>query len=381
MADVLRDRIGKAAFAFRGYNITNLGRSDELLQHPAYGSIVRRYLEEASQIYADVLHKPADLVERVRARRDTDLQSYGEAIALIVAMELAQIELLREFHGIDYTRARLAFGYSLGELAALSCAGVISMAEVLTPPLAMSSDCAALAEGVTLGVVFSRGPALKLDDIYRLCLRINQAGRGVIGVSTVLSPNSVLVLGQDDTVQRFGEMMHETLHPRVHLRINSNRWPPLHTPIMWQRCIPDRAVNLMHTMAGGLTAPCPPIVSLVTGKASYNDYNMRELMHRWVDHPQRLWEAVYETLAAGVELVFHVGPDPNIVPATFKRISDNVRLQIAGRSLGSWGLRAVSGMVRRQWLSAVLPSRTALLRAPQVQHIVVEDWLLDQPIN
>ena len=33
----------EAAFAFRGYNVTNLGRTPELLEHPAYGPIVEKH--------------------------------------------------------------------------------------------------------------------------------------------------------------------------------------------------------------------------------------------------------------------------------------------------------------------------------------------------
>ena len=55
----------------------------------------------------------------------------------------------------------------------------------------------------------------------------------------------------------------------------------------------------MHTMPGGFTKPNPPVFSLVTGKASYNEYNAREILIEWIDHPQRLWDAVYETLASG----------------------------------------------------------------------------------
>ena len=54
--------------------------------------------------------------------------------------------------------------------------------------------------------------------------------------------------------------------------------------------------------------------------------------------------------------------------------------QVSGRSLGSLGLRAASAMVSRQWLGALLPKRTALLRAPKVRHIILEDWLLEQPV-
>jgi [acyl-carrier-protein] S-malonyltransferase len=119
-------------------------------------------------------------------------------------------------------------------------------------------------------------------------------------------------------------------------------------------------------------------LSLVTGKLSYNDFNARDILCRWIDHPQRLWDAVYETLALGVQVVIHVGPDPNLIPATFQRLSDNVKAQLSGRSLNSLGLRAMSHAVKRPWLTALLPSRTALLRAPHVEHVILEDWLLAQ---
>jgi [acyl-carrier-protein] S-malonyltransferase len=41
------------------------------------------------------------------------------------------------------------------------------------------------------------------------------------------------------------------------------------------------------------------------------------------------------------------------------------------------GMRAAAGLARRPWLSALLPSRAALLRAPLLKHIILEDWLLE----
>jgi [acyl-carrier-protein] S-malonyltransferase len=77
--------------------------------------------------------------------------------------------------------------------------------------------------------------------------------------------------------------------------------------------------------------------------------------------------------------VIHVGPGPNLIPATFYRLRENVQAQLTGNSLNKLGLRAMARAVRRPWLSAVLPSRTALLRAPHLRHIILEDWLLEQP--
>ncbi len=62
--DQLKRKLPKTAFAFRGYNTTNLGRSDELLRHPAYGQIVRSCLREASLVCSDVTSKRVDLAAR-----------------------------------------------------------------------------------------------------------------------------------------------------------------------------------------------------------------------------------------------------------------------------------------------------------------------------
>ena len=64
----LNARMDEAAFAFRGYNVTNLGRTPELLEHPAYGPIVEKHLKEASEIYTAATLQRVDLVKRVRLR-------------------------------------------------------------------------------------------------------------------------------------------------------------------------------------------------------------------------------------------------------------------------------------------------------------------------
>lgn len=381
MANQLMDRLGVTAYAFRGYNVTNLGRSFELLAHPAFGRVVEGYLKTAGEICADTVRRKVDLVARVRRNEETTLETYDEALALIVAMELAQIRLLEEFFDVRLKRARMIYGYSLGELTAVCAAGVFDMESALRVPLEVAADCIALAEGVTMGVLFSRGPLLDADEVKRLCLHISSEGRGMIGISSILAPNTVLLLGQNGTVDVFANRMHDVFPARVYLRKNHHAWPPVHTPLVWQRNIPNRVGVMMQTLPGGFTKPNPPVLSLVTGKMSYNDYNSRELLIQWIDHPQRLWDAVYETLAGHIETLIHVGPDPNLIPATFHRLRDNVQSQLTGNSLNKLGLRAMARAVRRPWLTALLPSRTALLRAPTVRHIILEDWLLDQPLK
>jgi [acyl-carrier-protein] S-malonyltransferase len=374
--ETLRNKIGGAAFAFRGYNVTNLGRTDELLAHPLYGPIVKQELDQASQSASRKLGRSVDLLARVRSREETTLETYSDAIALIMGVEQAQIRILREIFDIDFSAAKVAFGYSLGEVAAVVAGGGLSMDASLDVLLEVADDCTSLAPEVTMGVFFSRGEALDVDLMRRLCIEITSQGHGVIAISAYLSPNSVLLLGQGDTVDLFAEHVKKDFEPKTYLRKNEHHWPPLHTPIVWQKNVPDRCGVLMHTLPCATTAPCPPVLSMVTGKASYNDYNMREILHHWIDHPQRLWDVIYETLNLGVETIVHVGPEPNLLPATYRRLSDNVKNQVAGNV----GLRAVQGMANRPWLKTLLPSRAALLRAPNIEHIVLEDWLLEQRV-
>ena len=144
-------------------------------------------------------------------------------MALIVAADLAQVQLLEEFHGVRFREAELAYGYSLGELSAVACGGVFDMAEVLSVPVAMAADCAALAENVRMGVLFSRGPAIDEMDVHRLCRQITSEGNGTIGISSILSPNTYLLLGQNETIARFKAKMHEFLPDPAHIKINPER--------------------------------------------------------------------------------------------------------------------------------------------------------------
>ena len=362
-----------AAFAFRGYNVTNLGRTPELLAHKAYGKVVRKFLTEASETCSECTGQRVDLVRRVEEREETDLSTYHEAVSLILAVEIAQLQILRDFHRIDFSKTRLAFGFSLGEIAALVATGVVELHDAMRIPLMLAADSAELASDVQLGVLFSRGKAVDFERVRKLCLQINSEGRGVIGISSYLAPNSVLLIGQGNCLDRFKSRRKEISDDRMYLRKNENQWPPLHTPIVWQRNISDRACHMMHTLPGGFEPPNPPILSLVTGGIDYKGANTREILGRWVDHPQMLWNAVDQTLSMGIETVVHVGPQPNIFPATFNRLAANVDAQ----TRGSFRMRALSGIIRRPWLQTLLPRRASLLRAPLLKQITLEDWLLE----
>lgn len=371
----LGERIAESALAFRGYNMTNLGRTRELLAVPAYGDILRQELARYGAICEEYSPSRVDLARVVEDGVQPPLARYGESVALIVAVEMAQLRLLREVHNIDYANAKLAFGYSLGEMVAVCCGGAFAPEDLIRVPLAMARDCAELARDAEMGVLFSRAGVLPEAEVRRLCVETTAEGRGTIGASALLSPNTILVIGQGYSVDRLKEKLATAL-PEAHLRINEHRWPPLHTPIVRQRQVPDRAAVLLETLQLGVLPMRPPVVSLVTGKRNYAPHTAREMLRQWIDHPQRLWDAVCETLASGVKTVLHIGPEPNLIVATFSRLSENVSQQTNGKTIDRYRMKALSGMAQRPWLASLLPARAALLRAPYVEHVILEDWLL-----
>lgn len=361
------------AFAFKGYNIQNLGRSPELLAHPVYGPFMERFLRKADEIGENALSRPFDLVDLVRREHVECLEDYPESILLVLASEMAQMEILREVFGVEIKHANMAYGFSLGELVALSATGVLDMADAVTIPLKMAEDAVDLARHVTLGVLFSRsGKALDRRRVHDLCTKINAEGKGVIDVSTYLSPNSMLLLGQGNTLKVFKSRLSEVTEEKVALRMNNDKWPPLHTSIVWQRHINSRSQMLMQQIQSGFTAPNVPLFSMATADFPYDGTNTRNVVGRWIDQPQHLWDAVGTTLSRGVKTVIHVGPAPNIIPATFTRLAANVE-QVGSKTL--------TRMARRKWLRAMLPKRAALLNAPNLKHIILEDWLLEQEIS
>ena len=381
MTNALQQRIGTSVFAFRGYNVTNIGKTPELLQYAQYAEIITKHLREAGAICSEIEGRKVNLVARIKKRQNTTLKTYGQALASIVAVELSHIEILENLFDIKYADAKYAVGYSLGEISALIAGGVYTMPEAMRPLLELAQDAAKLANNVSMGIVFSRGVMLDTNEVEKLCLDISSDGKGVICVSTFLSPNTLLLLGQGKTVDEFKRRMkgHEAFPKGVHLRKNPHRWPPLHTLLARQQNISNRASVMLDLVKGGMTRSNPPILSCVTGGDDYTNTNSREMICRWIDQPQRLWDVIHKLMSSDIERVVHVGPEPNIIPATLNRLVIDVASQLNAKSLSSIGLRAVSLIARnRPWLTQMISSDASLLRAPFVEQITLEDWLLEQ---
>jgi [acyl-carrier-protein] S-malonyltransferase len=377
----LKKRITTAAIAFRGYDGANIGRSPELLEHPVYGPIVRASLDAASALCGDVRGRKVDLAARVAAREPSTLETFVEDIGTIVAMEVAQVRLLEEVFDVPVRQARLSFGHSIGELSALVLGGAYTMEQLLPVPLSLAEDCAQLTAGTTMGILSVHGRVIPIENVEHLCSSISRRGHGLIGPSTYLSPYQVLLLGQRDTLDLLEAEMPEYLPDGVTLRRRPNHWPPLHTPLVWERNIPNRTAMMMHHIGGGDRKPVPPVVSCTTGVDNYDEWNSRAILADWTDHPQRVWDVMENTLASGAESVIHFGPEPKLLLTGFERLSSGIMKQLKMRHLDRLGSSVIPSISRSGWLNRRLPANAVLLRAPFLHHIILEDWLLAQEVS
>src|SRR4029077_11793874 len=138
--------------------------------------------------------------------------------------------------------------------------GVYELEQLLPIPLHLAPDCAALTADTTMGILSVHGGILHIDDVQHLCASISRRGHGLIGPSTYLSPHQVLLLGQRDTLDLLETDMRAYLPAGVTLRRRPNHWPPLHTPLVWEKNIPNRTAIAMHHISGGDQKPKPRVV-------------------------------------------------------------------------------------------------------------------------
>ena len=97
------------------------------------------------------------------------------------------------------------------------------------------------------------------------------------------------------------------------------------------------------------------------------------LEHHRVEFTAR--ETAREQVGGGERLHADVGTEfAPLRGELMRRLRDNVE----GQARASFGVRALSAVVKRPWLQAYLPQRTALLRVASIQQVSLEDWLLEQ---
>lgn len=286
--------MGQIAFVFPGQGAQYPGMGLDLAEaSPAAAAVFRM---------ADAL-RPGTSEQCFGGSREA-LQETANTQPCLFTMELAAAAALKE-RGMEPAAAA---GFSLGELAALTCAGAADFA------VGFQLVC---RRGTLMQEAAERNPAsmaavVKLDHetVEQLCSRFD----GVYPVN-YNCPGQVAVAGKAASMELFSAAVKAAGGRAIPLKVGGG----FHAPFM-----EEAAAQFAPVLAAApLKQPEIPLYSNVTGLPY--DGDCRELLTRQICSPVR-WEAIVRhMLAAGVDTFVEVGPG-NTLGGLISRIDNSARV-------------------------------------------------------
>ncbi len=212
------------------------------------------------------------------------------------------------------------------------------MEQLLPIPLALATDCAELTADTTMGILSTQGrsssdrgraapllldqqPGARADRAVDLSLAVPGAAAGSGRHAGSARARDARVPARRGDAAAQAEPLASLAYAA---RVGA------------QHPQPDRDDDVSH---GGRASanrhrtsfPARPAL------ANYDEWNSRAILADWTDHPQRLWDALENTLASGAELVIHVGPEPKLLTTCFDRLSHRIMKQLKMRHLDRLG--------------------------------------------
>ena len=183
----------------------------------------------------------------------------------------------------------IAAGHSLGEYAALVCAGSLDAEDALRIVIERGRLMSDVRGGMTAIL------KLPLETVRSLCEAV---GKGVC-VANRNAPTQVVVSGEPAALEEVASRAIEAGGRAIPLRVSG----PFHSPAMLgaQRALEASIIN------APLSAPRFPVVSGVTGSAESNPTRLRELLCRQMTAPVQWVGVVTHMKAAGVTRAIEVG--------------------------------------------------------------------------
>ena len=302
----------KVAYLFPGQGAQYSGMAMDILSSEA----VKSLFDTASEIFGEdikkILNSDADTLKR------TDVSQPAITVA-----NLAAAAFLGER---GFAPASCA-GFSLGEYAALVCAGVIDTADCLrlvkTRGEAMQKSADSLrASGGDTAPGMAAVVGLAPDQIEELIAKWKAEGLNDLYAANINSPKQLVVSGTAAALTEAEKLFKEAGAKRV---IRLQVAGPFHSPLMAGAL--ESFVPVLEAVT--FRDPVIAVFSNVTGKRILSSAEAKKLAVQQITCPVRWVEEEAEIAASGIEMCFETGPG-KVLQGLWKDTGSEIPIYAAG---------------------------------------------------
>lgn len=270
----------KIAFIFPGQGAQYTGMGRDFYEN----------FDRAKEVFAIAGKVSGRSMEELIFRENEDLHITKYTQIAMLTVELAILRVLEEKGISSFVNA----GLSLGEYAALTASGGLSLRDALELVVKRGIF---MQEAVPTGGAMTAVMGLDAGAVEQIC----EETKGIVSVANYNCPGQIVISGEEEAVNQAAAKMKEAGAKRcMPLKVSG----PFHTSML-EKAGKKLAEELEHVAVGELTTP---YISNVTAEYVLDREEVKGLLERQIFSPVR-WQQSVELMAAeGVNTFIEIGP-------------------------------------------------------------------------
>lgn len=259
-------------------------------QYTGMGRGFYENFDRAKEVFAIAGKVSGRSMEELIFRENEDLHITKYTQIAMLTVELAILRVLEEKGVSSFVNA----GLSLGEYAALTASGGLSLRDALELVVKRGIF---MQEAVPTGGAMTAVMGLDAGAVEQIC----EETKGIVSVANYNCPGQIVISGEEEAVNQAAAKMKEAGAKRcMPLKVSG----PFHTSML-EKAGKKLAEELEHVAVGELTAP---YISNVTAEYVLDREEVKGLLERQISSPVR-WQQSVELMAAeGVNTFIEIGP-------------------------------------------------------------------------